>query len=237
MDTKINSGWLFCARRCLNAKSTFIVLLCIGLFCHILISPVPGVNPFSGGQDSLLFSDFFNCLSAIDEGGPYMPGSATSIYPPLANLVFLPFSYTGDYAGMSLEEARQARVGEWDGGGGEYIHFPMFFYEDGTCSDAFETKQWTLLENTWGKDAFNGAPFVLVFGETDISEKPEDGYEVWFSDRDSFVADSKDGRMFISRVSPGYWERSWQKYDSWRQSVHPEETEEPDERDIKEGRN
>ena len=106
MDTKINSGWLFCARRCLNAKSTFIVLLCIGLFCHILISPVPGVNPFSGGQDSLLFSDFFNCLSAIDEGGPYMPGSATSIYPPLANLVFLPFSYTGDYAGMSLEEAR-----------------------------------------------------------------------------------------------------------------------------------
>ena len=138
---------------------------------------------------------------------------------------------------MSLEEARQALVGEWDGGGGEYIHFPMFFYEDGTCSDAFETKQWTLLENTWGKDAFNGAPFVLVFGETDISEKPEDGYEVWFSNRDSFVADSKDGRMFISRVSPGYWERSWQKYDSWRQSVHPEETEEPDERDIKEGRN
>ena len=118
---------------------------------------------------------------------------------------------------MSLEEARQALVGEWNGGGGEYIHFPMFFYEDGTCSDAFETKQWTLLENTWGKDAFNGAPFVLVFGEPDLSEKPENGFEMWFGDRDSFMVNSNEGTSFISRVSPGYWERCWQKYDSWSQ--------------------
>ena len=118
---------------------------------------------------------------------------------------------------MSLEEARQALVGEWDDGGGEYIHFPMFFYEDGTGSDAFETKQWTLLENTWGKDAFNGAPFVLVFGETDTSEKTENGFEMWFGDRDSFMVNSNEGTSFISRVSPGYWERRWQKYDSWSQ--------------------
>ena len=124
---------------------------------------------------------------------------------------------------MSLEEARQALVGEWDGGGGEYIHFPMFFYEDGTCSDAFETQQWMLLENIWDKDAVHGAPFVLVFGETDVSEKPEEGYELWFSNRDSFMVNSNDGTRFISRVSPGYWERSWQKYDSWRQSMQPDE--------------
>ena len=135
---------------------------------------------------------------------------------------------------MSLEEARQALVGEWNGGGGEYIHFPMFFYEDGTCSDTFETQQWMLLENTWDKDAVHGAPFVLVFGETDVSEKPENGYELWFSNRDSFMVDSNDGTMFISRVSPGYWERRWQKYNSWRQSVHPDEAEEPDARDAEE---
>ena len=127
---------------------------------------------------------------------------------------------------MSLEEARQALVGEWDGGGGEYLHFQTFFDDDGTCGGAFETQQWTLLENTWGEDAFDGDPFVLVYGEQDISGKPENGAGIWFYNRDFFMVDDDEGRGFISRVSPGYWERCWEKYDSWFQSEHTDEKEE-----------
>ena len=125
---------------------------------------------------------------------------------------------------MSLEEARQALVGEWNGGGGEYLHFQTYFDDDGTCSGVFETQQWTLLENTWGEDAFYGAPFVLVLGEQNISGKPENGKGIWFSSRDDFMAVDEDGgTLFVSRVSPGYWERCRQKYDSWYQSEHPDE--------------
>ena len=127
---------------------------------------------------------------------------------------------------MSLEEARQAMVGEWNGGGGEYLHFQTFFDDDGTCGGVFETQQWTLLENTWGEDAFDGAPFVLVYGEQDISGKPENGTGIWFYNRDYFMAVDDEGTRFVSRVSPDYWERCWEKYDSWFQSEHTDEKEE-----------
>lgn len=121
---------------------------------------------------------------------------------------------------MSLEEARQNLIGEWDGGGGEYLHFQSFFYENGTSSGAIDEENWTLLENTRGEDAFYGAPFVLVFGDRDISGKPEQEWGLWFINRDCFCVCSDEGTIYVSRVSPGYWERCRQTFELWRETKY-----------------
>lgn len=103
--------------RCkINATTAFVSLMSIGVVLHILFIINPHLlsgafshqlffcESFYGYE--MLYSDFFYVLTAIDAGNPYVGELANAMYPPLANLFFLPFSFTGDYANMSLEEAQ-----------------------------------------------------------------------------------------------------------------------------------
>jgi len=139
---------------------------------------------------------------------------------------------------MTLETAKKKLVGEWDcTGGGEFIGYPIIFYENGTCDIGTNTLlKWDLVENQYGEDVFwNVPPFILIFGDEDGFEDPQAGLGLSFqSDEDGFsITDSEGGGGYI-RVPEGYWEAGGYvqepdengKIDVWwtRETVLPKES-------------
>ena len=111
---------------------------------------------------------------------------------------------------MTLETAKKKLVGEWDcTGGGEFIGYPIIFYENGTCDIGTTTLlKWDLVENQYGEDVFwNVPPFILIFGDEDGFEDPQAGLGLSFqSDEDGFSITKSEGGGGYIRVPEGYWE-------------------------------
>ena len=105
---------------------------------------------------------------------------------------------------MTLEDATQALVGEWDDSEGDMA----IFYEDGTCNLGRDRMmQWKLLENTAEMEDEDYSKFVLVYGENGQYEPLEEGSGLEFGSMDSFVTTYGEDWCFYSRKAPGYWER------------------------------
>ena len=142
-------------KKAFDAKRAFVVLMCIAIFLHVLFIVCPDllsprINAFSqqlGLYDDFewLFSDFFYVVTAIDCGSPYVGEFSNPNYPPLANLVFLPFSYTGDYAGMTLAEARTYLPGLFACVFFILLSSALFFYSLRLLGDKYNFRGWPLL--------------------------------------------------------------------------------------------
>ena len=112
---------------------------------------------------------------------------------------------------MTVDDARRMLVGEWDcTGGGEFLGYPILFYEDGTCNIGADCLlKWNILENTSGNQFFWDAPsFVLIFGDEEGWESAEDGLGLSFSSVDSFCVTDFEGGSGYTRMPLGYWERN-----------------------------
>ena len=111
---------------------------------------------------------------------------------------------------MTIDDARRALVGEWDcTGGGEFIGYPVIFYEDGTCNTgADHILKWDVIENTAGDEYFwNSPPFALVFGDDEGFETLEEGMGLRFGSTDTFSLTDYDGGSSYARMPSGYWTR------------------------------
>ena len=111
---------------------------------------------------------------------------------------------------MTIDDARRALVGEWDcTGGGEFIGYPVIFYEDGTCNTgADHILKWDVIENTAGDEYFwNSPPFALVFGDDEGFVTLEEGMGLRFGSTDTFSLTDYDGGSSYARMPSGYWTR------------------------------
>ena len=115
---------------------------------------------------------------------------------------------------LSVADARQTLVGEWDcSGGGEMIGYPIIFYEDGTCNiGASHILHWDIQENT-AVDLFppDPSPFRLIFGDENGYEDLEDGFGLSFENANSFFLTYAEASGGYIRVKPGYWEEYWEE--------------------------
>ena len=112
---------------------------------------------------------------------------------------------------MTVDDARRTLVGEWDcSGGGEFIGYPIIFYENGTCNiGAKRILKWDVLENTAGAEYFWDSPqFALVFGDEKGFETLEEGTGLSFGSTNRFYLTDYDGGCSYDRMASGYWERN-----------------------------
>ena len=123
---------------------------------------------------------------------------------------------------MTLEDARQFLVGEWEEfGGSEYFAgMPIIFCEDGTgCIGNQKILHWNVQmfpETIWKKrmaerEEEADVPFMLdiQYVENDEADKDEDGcgWELYFRNRDQFSIGYYGQMNDFIRVAPGYWDK------------------------------